>query len=146
MECIRLLNEIIGEYLSVSLDNGIPLCNFVVQSVDFDELLDESRFASIEKIKTIGSTYMAVSGLNPVQNTTTTVRFKWFLLTYLNQQKIGIKTTWQYANSAQGDADEYLHLTALTDFALAMKDRLDEVNRHSFNSFQLRVGWFHCRR
>ncbi|KZS05949.1 putative Adenylyl cyclase [Daphnia magna] len=90
MECIRLLNEII---------------------VDFDELLDESRFASIEKIKTIGSTYMAVSGLNPVQNTTTT-----------------------------GDADEYLHLTALTDFALAMKDRLDEVNRHSFNSFQLRVG------
>lgn len=76
MECIRLLNEIIGEYLSVSLDNGIPLCNFVVQSVDFDELLDESRFASIEKIKTIGSTYMAVSGLNPVQNTTTTVRFK----------------------------------------------------------------------
>ncbi|EFX60032.1 hypothetical protein DAPPUDRAFT_9953, partial [Daphnia pulex] len=32
------------------------------------------------------------------------------------------------------------HLTALTDFALAMKDRLDEVNRHSFNNFQLRVG------
>jgi hypothetical protein len=26
--------------------------------VDFDELLDESRFASIEKIKSIGSTYM----------------------------------------------------------------------------------------
>ncbi len=40
----------------------------------------------------------------------------------------------------QEGEDEYLHLTALTDFALAMKDRLDEVNRHSFNNFQLRVG------
>ncbi|CAL4069359.1 unnamed protein product, partial [Meganyctiphanes norvegica] len=44
MECIRVLNEII---------------------VDFDELLDEECFSCIEKIKTIGSTYMAVSGLNP---------------------------------------------------------------------------------
>ncbi len=33
MECIRLLNEII---------------------VDFDEILDDDKFASIEKIKTIG--------------------------------------------------------------------------------------------
>jgi hypothetical protein len=41
--------------------------------VDFNELLDESRFASIEKIKTIGSTYMAVSGLDPVQKTATNV-------------------------------------------------------------------------
>lgn len=32
---------------------------------DFDELLDEDRFSCIEKIKTIGSTYMATSGLNP---------------------------------------------------------------------------------
>ncbi|XP_068219097.1 adenylyl cyclase 78C-like isoform X2 [Palaemon carinicauda] len=46
MECIRLLNEIIA---------------------DFDELLDEDRFACIEKIKTIGSTYMAASGLNPTE-------------------------------------------------------------------------------
>ncbi|GLV37822.1 Adenylyl cyclase 78C [Carabus blaptoides fortunei] len=44
MECIRLLNEII---------------------VDFDELLEETRFHCIEKIKTVGSTYMAASGLNP---------------------------------------------------------------------------------
>jgi hypothetical protein len=33
--------------------------------VDFDELLDERRFGSIEKIKTVASTYMACSGLNP---------------------------------------------------------------------------------
>lgn len=36
-------------------------------SADFDELLDEKRFACIEKIKTIGSTYMAASGLNPTE-------------------------------------------------------------------------------
>lgn len=33
--------------------------------VDFDELLAEPKFASIEKIKTVGATYMAASGLNP---------------------------------------------------------------------------------
>ncbi|XP_078261859.1 adenylate cyclase type 8-like [Rhinoraja longicauda] len=42
MECLQLLNEIIA---------------------DFDELISDERFCKIEKIKTIGSTYMAVSGL-----------------------------------------------------------------------------------
>jgi hypothetical protein len=36
-------------------------------SADFDELLDEPRFKSIEKVKTVGATYMAASGLNPSQ-------------------------------------------------------------------------------
>ncbi|KAJ8871129.1 hypothetical protein PR048_027433 [Dryococelus australis] len=85
MECIRLLNEIIA---------------------DFDELLDEDRFKSIEKVKTVGATYMAASGLNPAEN----------------------------------GEDEYEHLCALVDFALAMKQRLDDVNTHSFNNFHLRVG------
>uniref|UniRef100_A0A915L634 adenylate cyclase n=1 Tax=Romanomermis culicivorax TaxID=13658 RepID=A0A915L634_ROMCU len=31
---------------------------------DFDELLDRSEFAQVEKIKTIGTTYMAAAGLN----------------------------------------------------------------------------------
>ena len=43
-EFIRVLNEVIG---------------------DFDELLDRTEFTHIEKIKTIGATYMAASGLNP---------------------------------------------------------------------------------
>jgi len=34
---------------------------------DFDELLDEPRFKNIEKVKTVGATYMAASGLNPSQ-------------------------------------------------------------------------------
>lgn len=32
---------------------------------DFDELLDRPDFSQVEKIKTIGPTYMAASGLNP---------------------------------------------------------------------------------
>lgn len=32
------------------------------------------------------------------------------------------------------------HLCALTEFALAMRSRLQELNVHSFNNFQLRVG------
>ncbi|CAG0920703.1 unnamed protein product [Notodromas monacha] len=42
VECLRLLNEIIA---------------------DFDDILSEDQFRCIEKIKTIGSTYMAASGL-----------------------------------------------------------------------------------
>uniref|UniRef100_A0A8C9SDQ0 adenylate cyclase n=1 Tax=Scleropages formosus TaxID=113540 RepID=A0A8C9SDQ0_SCLFO len=42
LECLRLLNEII---------------------VDFDELLSKPKFSGVEKIKTIGSTYMAAVGL-----------------------------------------------------------------------------------
>ncbi|XP_049611216.1 adenylate cyclase type 6 [Syngnathus scovelli] len=43
VECLRLLNEIIA---------------------DFDEIISEEKFRQVEKIKTIGSTYMAASGLN----------------------------------------------------------------------------------
>ncbi|XP_050526248.1 adenylyl cyclase 78C-like isoform X3 [Daktulosphaira vitifoliae] len=86
MECIRLLNEIIA---------------------DFDELLSETKFGYIEKIKTVGASYMAASGLNPI---------------------------------AKKGEDEYGHLCALVDFALAMKQCLQDVNVHSFNNFQLRVG------
>ncbi|KZC05160.1 Adenylate cyclase type 8 [Dufourea novaeangliae] len=87
MECIRLLNEIIA---------------------DFDELLDENRFHCIEKIKTVGATYMAASGLNPCQNDKTT--------------------------------DDMEHLCRLVDYAVAMRLRLEDVNIHSFNNFDLRVG------
>uniref|UniRef100_A0A1A8MRZ5 adenylate cyclase n=2 Tax=Nothobranchius TaxID=28779 RepID=A0A1A8MRZ5_9TELE len=44
VDCLRLLNEIIA---------------------GFDELLEESYFHCVEKIKTIGSCYMAASGLAP---------------------------------------------------------------------------------
>ncbi|XP_012222680.1 adenylyl cyclase 78C isoform X3 [Linepithema humile] len=86
MECIRLLNEIIA---------------------DFDELLDETPFHCIEKIKTVGATYMAASGLNPSQT---------------------------------DKSDDMEHLCRLVDYAVAMRHRLEDVNVHSFNNFDLRVG------
>ncbi|KAM4604747.1 adenylate cyclase type 1-like [Polymixia lowei] len=48
VECLRLLNEIIA---------------------DFDELMDKECYKDIEKIKTIGSTYMAAVGLVPTIGT-----------------------------------------------------------------------------
>ncbi|KTG22586.1 hypothetical protein cypCar_00008228 [Cyprinus carpio] len=86
VECLRLLNEIIA---------------------DFDELLGEERFQDIEKIKTIGSTYMAVSGLSPEK---------------------------------QQCEDKWGHLCALADFAIALNESIQEINKHSFNNFQLRIG------
>ena len=44
VECLRLLNEIV---------------------VDFDELLSEPRLQCVEKVKTIGDTYMAAAGIKP---------------------------------------------------------------------------------
>uniref|UniRef100_A0A3Q3G620 Adenylate cyclase type 8 n=1 Tax=Labrus bergylta TaxID=56723 RepID=A0A3Q3G620_9LABR len=89
VECLRLLNEIIA---------------------DFDELLGEERFVDIEKIKTIGSTYMAVSGLSPEK---------------------------------QQCEDKWGHLCALADFAIALKESIQEINKHSFNNFELRIGMAH---
>ncbi|XP_032323613.1 adenylate cyclase type 8 isoform X2 [Camelus ferus] len=89
VECLRLLNEIIA---------------------DFDELLGEDRFQDIEKIKTIGSTYMAVSGLSPEK---------------------------------QQCEDKWGHLCALADFSLALTESIQEINKHSFNNFELRIGISH---
>uniref|UniRef100_A0A672KLT2 adenylate cyclase n=1 Tax=Sinocyclocheilus grahami TaxID=75366 RepID=A0A672KLT2_SINGR len=89
VECLRLLNEIIA---------------------DFDELLGEEQFQDIEKIKTIGSTYMAVSGLSPEK---------------------------------QQCEDKWGHLCALADFAIALNESIQEINKHSFNNFQLRIGMAH---
>ena len=50
VECIRLLNEII---------------------IDFDEILDDEKFAGVEKIKTVGSTYMAATGITPASDKVT---------------------------------------------------------------------------
>ncbi|XP_023332110.1 adenylate cyclase type 8 [Eurytemora carolleeae] len=85
VECIRLLNEII---------------------VDFDQILDDEKFETVEKIKTVGSTYMAASGISP----------------------------------AQILQDQFAHLCDLVDFATEMTIKLEEINKHSFNNFQLRIG------
>ncbi|KAM4736384.1 adenylate cyclase type 3 isoform 1-T1 [Anableps anableps] len=97
IECLRFLNEIIS---------------------DFDSLLDEPKFRYITKIKTIGSTYMAASGVTSDVNDG-----------YICMKK-----------EEQSDRERWQHLADLADFALAMKVTLMNINYQSFNNFMLRIG------
>ncbi|KAM3590952.1 uncharacterized protein V6R79_019418 [Siganus canaliculatus] len=94
LECLRFLNEIIS---------------------DFDELLSKPKFSSVEKIKTIGSTYMAAAGLThlPAGDETKKVEMS------------------------------YSHVRAMVEFAIALMAKLELINTHSFNSFKLRIGINH---
>ncbi|XP_065340008.1 Ca(2+)/calmodulin-responsive adenylate cyclase isoform X7 [Cloeon dipterum] len=91
VECLRLLNEIIA---------------------DFDELLAEDRFRAIDKIKTVGSTYMAAVGLIP-------------------ELKI---------QDDDNDATAGFYLGTLVEFVFAMREKLLNINENSYNNFMLRVG------
>eukprot|EP00116_Pleurobrachia_bachei_P001344 sb/3461606/ len=92
IECMRVLNEIIA---------------------DFDELLEKPKFNCIEKIKTIGATYLVAAGLTP-------------------------KVVY---DGSETDVDTYL--CTLCEFAFAMQDCIKRINKHSFNNFQLRMGINH---
>ncbi|XP_046444965.1 adenylate cyclase type 3-like [Daphnia pulex] len=94
LECLRFLNEVIS---------------------DFDALLDQSQFSEMTKIKTIGSTYMAASGLN---------------ITLQPKEDEDILTRWK-------------HLALLVEFALSMQRTLQNINDQSFNHFVLRMGINH---
>ncbi|KAG7495822.1 adenylate cyclase type 4-like [Solea senegalensis] len=94
LECLRFLNEIIS---------------------DFDELLSKPKFSSVEKIKTIGSTYMAAAGL----------------------------THSPPGDEIKKQELSYSHVRAMVDFALALMAKLELINTHSFNSFKLRIGVNH---
>lgn len=92
LECLRFLNEIIA---------------------DFDELLSKPKFCSVEKIKTIGSTYMAAAGL-----------------VHCGDEK-------------KKSDPSYSHVRSMVDFAMALMNKLELINTHSFNSFKLRIGINH---
>lgn len=90
VECLRLLNEIIA---------------------DFDELMCDERFHSIDKIKTIGSTYMAAVGLIP-----------------------------EYKIIPSDPHSARRLMTSLIEFVRAMRVKLKNINDNSYNNFMLRVG------
>ncbi|KAM8818622.1 adenylate cyclase type 2 isoform 1-T1 [Rhynchonycteris naso] len=94
LECLRLLNEIIA---------------------DFDDLLSKPKFSGVEKIKTIGSTYMAATGLSAVPS----------------------------QEHSQEPERQYMHIGTMVEFAFALVAKLDAINKHSFNDFKLRVGMNH---
>ncbi|KAF7686845.1 adenylate cyclase type 4-like [Silurus meridionalis] len=94
LECLRFLNEIF---------------------TDFDELLSKPKFSVVEKIKTIGTTYMAAAGL-----------------------------TKPNTGEERKDSDACKHnVRSMVDFAMALMGRLENINRHSFNNFKLRIGINH---
>ena len=93
LECLRFLNEVISDY---------------------DTLLAQPRFKDIFKIKTISSTYMAASGLNNEETSSSSSNIK----------------------------EKWSHLAQLTDFALTLKETLNTINKESFNNFVLRIGMF----
>ncbi|KAM3857547.1 adenylate cyclase type 4-like [Diretmus argenteus] len=94
LECLRFLNEIIS---------------------DFDELLSKPKFSSVEKIKTIGSTYMAAAGLNKTAS----------------------------GEERKETEMSYSHVRCMLEFAIALMSKLELINTHSFNSFKLRIGINH---
>ncbi|KAF2902841.1 hypothetical protein ILUMI_03347 [Ignelater luminosus] len=94
LECLRFLNEVIS---------------------DFDALLELPQFQDIIKIKTIGSTYMAASGLNPSR----------------------------YVKPDDPITVRWAHLALLVEFALELKKALQSINEQSFNHFVLKLGINH---
>lgn len=74
------------------------------------QLLGEERFEAIDKIKTVGSTYMAAVGLIPD-------------LRILDD-----------------DETAGFHLSTLVEFVFAMREKLLNINENSYNNFMLRVG------
>ncbi|KAK3584553.1 hypothetical protein CHS0354_030558 [Potamilus streckersoni] len=92
LECIRVLNEIIA---------------------DIDQLLEDPRFKNVEKIKTIGSTYMAATGLQPGKE------------------------------NSQNPEEAEENVVTMTEFAFRMMLVLEEISKNSYNDFKIRVGINH---
>ncbi|RWS16807.1 adenylate cyclase type 6-like isoform 1, partial [Dinothrombium tinctorium] len=92
LKCLQLLNEII---------------------CDFDKLLSHPSFPRIEKIKTIGSTYMAAAGLQPGRGST---------------------------DSEVSFEDVTLNVVQLVRFATALMETLQRINKDALQEFKLRVG------
>ncbi|XP_046910110.2 adenylate cyclase type 2-like [Dermatophagoides farinae] len=96
--CLKLLNEII---------------------CDFDVLLSCPEFQKIEKIKTIGSTYMAAAGLQP--------------------GRLSIESDYDDNDSRSID-DERKLVKNLICFAMELMKKLREMNKNAFQDLKLRIG------
>lgn len=147
--------------------------------ISLSQLLGEDRFQDIEKIKTIGSTYMAVSGLSPEKQVRSSrfrpedtlyvitigtllclyCLFHSFVTCCTGQSGATNHPSTKSVNLVQPFSrltlfflpspllclpqqceDKWGHLCALADFAIALNDSIQEINKHSFNNFELRIG------
>lgn len=76
--------------------------------------MEDGRFKAIDKIKTVGSTYMAAVGLLP----------EYRILDDDDEYSAG------------------QHMSSLVEFVFAMRETLLNINNNSFNNFKLRVGGY----
>lgn len=55
---------------------------------------------------------------------------------------MSVFATWHdfFSPSPQECEDKWEHLCALADFSLALTESIQEINKHSFNNFELRIG------
>ena len=83
--------------------------------VFFDtQLIGDDRFRAVDKIKTIGSTYMAAVGLIP-------------------EYKIADE-------KEDGGLSAMTYLTQLVEYVFGMREKLHSINENSYNNFMMRVG------
>lgn len=108
--CLRILNEII---------------------CDFDALLEDQLFQSVEKIKTVGATckyiFAILKELYQKKNI--------FFFIFSDMAASGLNPK----HHSEGRSGEDI-VCDLVEFAMAMREKLQEVNKDAFNTFQLRVG------
>jgi adenylate cyclase 3 len=99
------------------------------------QLLEKPPFKDIIKIKTIGSTYMAATGLDPSRNVKVRTEF-------YGKQTLFEMTT---PNFQPDDpiTVRWFHLSLLVEFALELKQALQGINEQSFNHFVLKMGINH---
>ena len=65
LECLRLLNEIICDFDKVETSKVLHKPRILHLIYTNFQLLSKPKFCILEKIKTIGSTYMVAAGLQP---------------------------------------------------------------------------------
>lgn len=100
------------------------------------QLLEECYFQEVEKIKTIGSSYMAASGLSPDRQVSPAVTLRLYEMLHSSLMMCVFV-------SLQESEDSWNHLSELVLFALAMQESLKHVNIQTGNQFQLRIGMKH---
>lgn len=122
LECLRFLNEVISDY---------------------DALLDQDRFKNIIKIKTMGSTYMAASGLHEDDAEAARALEAAAVAGSRRGSQSSLANQQQQAQTITPEEEiknKWAHLEQLTEFSLALKETLNNINKESFNNFVLRIG------
>lgn len=111
-----------SEFFEETFEGGRELLRVLNEiTVDFDGLLDEPKYKNVEKIKSIGSTFMIASGLGA------------------DDDDDGGDETRTASDSA--------HLHELIEFALELYEKLETFNNEAMSvchfKFQMRMG-FNC--